>query len=85
MPKHVISVGFEIPGEAAESVDYWSDNWLLDADIVVFSPNLEDYDVEKTYQGKSLLAREDSGRLLADAAHWEKELQTALQLAAPFS
>ncbi|MGO9083800.1 MAG: hypothetical protein ACLQBK_01105 [Candidatus Sulfotelmatobacter sp.] len=79
MPKHVMSVGFEIPGDAAESVDYWSDDSLLDADIVVFSPNLEEYDVDKTYQGKSVLTPADSGRLLADAAHWEKELQTALQ------
>src|SRR5437016_5318223 len=53
---------------------------LLDADIVVFSPNLEEYDVDEVYLGKSLLTKEDSGRVRADAAHWAKELQTALEV-----
>jgi hypothetical protein len=80
MSKHIISVGFDIPGDAAELVDYWSDDSLLDADIIVFSPNLGEYDVDEAYQGKSLLTKEDSGSVLADAAHWAKELQTALEV-----
>jgi hypothetical protein len=78
MRKHIISVGFDIPGDAAELLDYWSDDSLLDADIVVFSPNLEEYDVDQIYLGKSLLTEEDSGRVRADSAHWAKELETAL-------
>jgi hypothetical protein len=80
MPKHVISVGFEIPGDACESVGFESDASLLDADIVVFSPNLEGYATdERGYQGKACLSKEDSGRALTNAAHWQKELQTALE------
>ena len=54
MHKHVIAVGFDIPGEVNECVDFTSDTSLLDADIVVFSPNLEGYTEDETYQGKSL-------------------------------
>lgn len=79
MHKHVISVGFEIPGDAAECVDFSSDSSLLDADIVVFSPNIENYEVDKTYLGKSLLTEHDSGRLQADSAHWNRELRIALE------
>jgi len=80
MRKHIISVGFDIPGDAAELVDYGSDDSLLDADIVIFSPNLEEYEADETYLGKILLTKEDSGRVRADADHWAKEIQTALDV-----
>lgn len=79
MPKHIISVGFDIPGEVSECVDFTSDSSLLDADIVVFSPNVEDYTADETYQGKSLLTKESSGRIQIDSAHWKKELLIALE------
>lgn len=79
MHKHVISVGFEIPGDAAECVDFSSDSSLLDADIVVFSPNIENYEAYESYQGKSLLTEHDSGRIEADSSHWNRELHIALE------
>jgi hypothetical protein len=79
MQKHLISVGFDIPGEVNECADFTSDTSLLDADIVVFSPDLEDYTVDETYQGKSLLTKESSGRLQIDSAHWKRELHIALE------
>ena len=54
MQKHVVSVGFEIPG-VNECVDFNSDTSLLDADIVVFSPNLEEYTVDDNYRGRAAL------------------------------
>jgi hypothetical protein len=79
MQKHVISVGFDIPGEVIECVKFTSDTSLLDADIVVFSPNLEGYTQAETYQGMSLLSKESSGRLQIDSAHWMRELHIALE------
>ena len=79
MQKHVISVGFDIPGEVNECVNFTSDTCLLDADIVVFSPNLEGYTVGETYQGQSVLTKESSGRLQIDSAHWLRELRIALE------
>ncbi len=79
MPKHVISVGFEIPGDAAECVDFWSDTSLLDADVIIFAPNLEDYTAEGEYLGKSLLNKDDSGRIQAEAKHWDREMRIALE------
>jgi hypothetical protein len=78
MRKHVISVGFEIPGDVNECVEFTSDNSLLDADIVVFAPNLKDYRVHETYKGKSCLAEHDSGRIQTDSAHWNREIRIAL-------
>ena len=57
MQKHVISVGFDIPGEVNECVDFTSDSSLLDADIVVFSPNLEGYTVFETIRDRAFSAR----------------------------
>jgi hypothetical protein len=79
MQKHVISVGFDIPGEVIECANFTSDTSLLDADIVVFSPNLEVYTRDEIYLGKSLLGKESSGRLQIDSAHWNRELHIALE------
>jgi hypothetical protein len=79
MQKHVISVGFDIPGEVSECASFSSDTSLLDADIVVFSPNLGEYESSESYQGKDCLSKHDSGRLKADSAHWKRELHIALE------
>lgn len=79
MPKHVMSVGFDIPGEVCESVSFESDTSLLDADIIVFSPNLEEYMVGSQYRGRNCIAKEDSGRLQLSSAHWRRELEIALE------
>jgi hypothetical protein len=79
LSKHVISVGFDVPGEVCESVGFDSDTSLLDADIIVFSPNLEEYTVDCDYLGKNCLTKESSGRLQIVSAHWKRELQVAIE------
>jgi len=80
MRRHVISVGFDIPGEVNECVDFTSDTSLLDADIVAFSPNLGGYTEDgEGFQGKTCLTKESSGRLQIDSAHWKRELHIALE------
>lgn len=78
MAKKIISVGFEIPGGVAEHVSLRSNRSLLDADIVVFSPRMEDeYYVSHYHQGKPRLGESDSFQVVNDATHWRSEIQMA--------
>lgn len=80
MAKKILSIGFEFPGGVAEYVPFLFDQSLLDADIVIFepdiSPHFSSYYGEK-YKGKPLLSESDSFRLVEDSSHWRSELKTA--------
>lgn len=78
MPKKILSVGFEFPGNATEYVPLTSDRSLLDADVIVFEPSMAShYRSYETHQGKPLLGEHDSFRAVKDAAHWRSELKAA--------
>jgi hypothetical protein len=79
MTIHVLSVGFPIPGEAIESVSLNSGRSLLDADIIVFAPNLEPYSVQEYYRGKPSLTENDSAQLPLDLDHWRSEIAIAVE------
>jgi hypothetical protein len=76
--KRIISVGFSFPGNAGEYIPFRSDRSLLDADIIVFEPQIHGYSSEKYYQNKLLLYESDSFQLVEDCSHWKSELHTAL-------
>ena len=43
MAKRIISVGHDVPGKTeAESVEFKSNDSILDADIVIFSPSFKE-------------------------------------------
>lgn len=78
MAKKIISVGFEIPGDVAEYISLRSNRSLLDADIVVFSPQMgSEYYITRQYKGKPRLGESDSFKVVGDAAHWRSEIQMA--------
>jgi hypothetical protein len=77
--QQVISVGVWVPGNADEYVDFKSDRSLLDADIIVFSPNLRSYAEGEHYQGKATISSTDSAKLFEDAQHWKREITIALE------
>jgi hypothetical protein len=79
--KHVMTVGFEIPGDVAEPVSFRSGRSLLDADLVIFAPSLDGYEnaYPGTYQGKRRIADDDSATLIEDTAHWKNELRALLE------
>lgn len=80
MPKNILSVGFEFPGNAAEYVPLTSDRSLLDADIIIFEPLMESqYEYFETFQGKPRLDDHDSFQVVEDAAHWRSELKAAFE------
>jgi hypothetical protein len=81
MAKSVICVGFDVPGSAAaKSVNHKSQLSVLDADIVVFNPDVSDYirNYSDTYQGKPSLDDNASFQLSENVRRWRNELLTAV-------
>jgi len=86
MNRVVLSVGYPIPGDAAELLEFKSNKSILAADIVVFSPDIQeysDYDEHlvrsKQHAGQRLINHEDSAFLREHIKHWRSELSTLLQ------
>ena len=86
MNRVVISVGYSIPGQAAESVDFKSTDSILGADFLVFSPDVRSYSTHEDqmfhtgeYAGQKLVNHRDSALLREHTKHWRSELNTLLQ------
>lgn len=80
MKSQILSVGFGFPGNEAEYVPFRSDRSLLDADVIIFEPDImSDYSVKKLHMGKPLLYESDSFFLVENIAHWHAELKTAFE------
>jgi hypothetical protein len=77
--KRILSVGFEFPGDVAASFAFQSDQSLLDADIIVFQPDISDYVSIERYQNKPLLTENGSFELVEDSSRWRFELMTAVE------
>jgi hypothetical protein len=81
MSKQIIVVGMDVPGDIeVEDVGYGSRRSLLDADIVLFSPDISEFtSTNETFQGKKSLSDDDSFRLKEATAHWRNEILLATQ------
>src|ERR1700680_1078932 len=87
MPKRrIFTVGFELPGDEFEYVEFASDQTLLDADIILFEPTLGSYSTEPDYQtggarlyaGKPVLDEHSSFVTQRQVAHWRSEIVSAI-------
>lgn len=77
--KTILTVACEIPGGLGEYVEFNSRTSLLDADFVLFCPNLVGYHYSsENYQGKPLLLDISSFELREAISHWHKELRDFL-------
>jgi len=84
MAKRIISVGSTVclAGTEVERIEFKSNNSILDADIVIFSPNLMNYGVDienPEYAGRRLFSQRDSNQLKQHTQHWKSELTLALE------
>lgn len=79
MSKNILSVGFEIPGASGEYVPYKSDRSLLDADIIIFQPDISHFFTSESYQGLPSFSENTSFEMRRAADHWRSELQAALR------
>lgn len=78
----VLCVGYSIPGGDAEYVALDSERSLLDADIVVFEPQISQSYYEygqKDYNGKPTLGTTGSFKAVEQSRHWKGELKAAAE------
>src|SRR5258708_10132001 len=78
MAKTILSVGFEVPGGEAELINLLAKRSLLDADIVVFSPEIPYTYGSTSYLGKTCLSDDGSFRVREALAHWRRELAASV-------
>ena len=76
--KTVFTVACEIPGGLGQYVEFGSRASLLDADFVLFEPDLGEDESLKRYRGKPLLNDILSFRVQEDIEHWRRELNDVL-------
>ena len=80
MNKHIVTIGYEIPGRYEDLVDFNSKTSLMDADIVLFFPEFWFYEYDSNYCGKTCYSESGSFQLKEDMCHWKKELDSFLKL-----
>ncbi len=64
--KHIVSVGYGYPSETVETLNFYSNQSLLDFDIIIFRPGFY------TYSSKDKI-----NEIQHSNKHWESELQIA--------
>ncbi len=74
----IFCVGFDLPGEEFEYIEFESKRSLLDADIIIFKPTLGEYNIAKNFQGKPLIDENDSPRVIERLTYWRSELNEAV-------
>jgi hypothetical protein len=81
MPKkRLFTVGFELPGEEFDHIDFDSDQTLLDADIILFQPSLGgcSFEYGQQWEGRPILSHRDSFSKKARVDHWHTEIVAAV-------
>src|SRR5688572_12323003 len=75
----IFTVGFDLPGDEFESVNFDSDATLLDADIILFEPTLGNATGYESYNGKTLLNEYSSFSAKQHLDHWRSEIVAAVK------
>ena len=80
--KTIFSVNTKVPGEDLLEIDYRSNQTLLDADIILFSPKQDSNwyasGVNSYFQGKKCLSEHGSFEAVKQAQHWKNEIAIAV-------
>lgn len=77
---NIITIGYEIPGHTEYYHDISSNVSMLDADIIVFCPQmLCEYFMDGFHEGKRKLDKLSSRRIMEDCKHWRRETVEALK------
>jgi len=75
----IFTVGFNLPGDEFEYIEFNSDRTLLDADIVLIEPTLGDANGYESYNGKTLLNEHSSFVVKQRLDHWRSEIIAAVR------
>lgn len=76
--KTIFSIGFSLPGDDFEYIEFDSDRSLLDADIVLYEVGFGSHYPSETYQGESLFPHSTSVAVARNIQHWRSELSAAI-------
>ncbi|MBN3741215.1 MULTISPECIES: hypothetical protein [Burkholderia] len=74
----IYTVGFDLPGNEFQYVDFNSDTTLLDADIVLYEPTLGSPQSVESYNGRALLTEHASFIAKQRLDHWRSEIVGAV-------
>lgn len=77
MAKRFISVGYDLPSHDVEDVELTSKQSLLDADVILFEPNIW-AGSDDEYQGKPALSNTASHTWKEAIQHWRQEISDAV-------
>ena len=76
--KTIFSVNTVVPGDELIEINYASDYTLLDADIILFTPDFPySWYGAETYKGKRCLSENGSFRAKEQSRHWGNEIASA--------
>lgn len=80
MTRNILSIGLELASDAVKETRFSSKTSLLDWDIVLFRPVIDEFISIYTdkFQGKPSLNDTDSFRLREACEHWRREIKQAL-------
>jgi hypothetical protein len=78
----IYAVGLDLPSvDGFETLEMVSDASLLDADIILFSPTLDDFNgyTYEGFQGKPLFDHAASHKVSEQRAHWRRQISAAYE------
>ena len=78
--KRILTIGCSLADEETECCEFDSDISLLDWDIILFRPDINEYiySAESIFEGKPCLSDNESFRLKAQSEHWRREIKSAV-------
>jgi hypothetical protein len=79
--KRIVTIGCELASDVVKHVPFSSKSSLLDWDIVLFKPEIDDFIDYGTshFQGKPSLGDTESFRLRECCEHWRREIKEAVE------
>jgi len=79
--KKILTIGLSLANDQAEYCEFDSDTSLLDWDIILFKPDIDDYlnRRESIFEGKPCLSDDQSFKLKAQSEHWRREIKAAIE------
>ncbi|QKZ14194.1 hypothetical protein [Spirosoma sp. KUDC1026] len=81
----ILGVGFDIPSDEEDYMQFDTNGSLSDADIIIFNPDYDNtnyrlgYGNSSSFRGKSLYDDDSSFEIQEHAAHWKNEITIALK------
>jgi len=76
--KNIITIGLELASDTVHSEDLNSKISLLDWDIILIKPVIDQFEADRTFQGKPAFDEGDSFQLKECAEHWRREIKDAI-------